>query len=486
MKTYIVNPLCIALIVSLSGCVSQDYIDTKKEAVDVQNLMTQLTPSSSMNNVAVITRPPIDTTPLPRNNMLPWLNQTVQLQVKQLPLSLVLNEVLRGSGISVWFDSDVDATQRISITANASRENIFNLLSSQTGYGFVTTSDSVEVRRYLSETFTLSVPNGVVSAQQGSQGESSGNKDNTKVEGQFINTTYNNIDVIAEVQKAISGILKSDKDSNELEGSVNAIPSLSSVTVRTTPDRMRQVHNVVESFQTELSKQVLLDIRILEFRSNLGKDRGIDWNVVRDIGSGSLQFVIPGTTTTASSTGYGLAFQGKGKWDGTTAFIKALEQQGTVSTETPINILTLNNHPARLSQDLKTPYLSDIKVDSNEKSTSTETQRGKETEGVDMMVTANVKDDHVWLRIAGKLTKIAGDTTETVANAKLRFISTRGVDLSFTNKLRYGQTVVIGSIKQQTTGASKASSFGLDGLGSQATNRETVETLILLTPRKVQ
>ncbi|WP_318419568.1 type II secretion system protein GspD [Photobacterium leiognathi] len=486
MKTYIVNPLCMALMVSLSGCVSQDYIDTKKEAVEVQNRITQLTPSSSMNNVAVITRPPINTTPLPRNTMQPWLNQTVQLQVKQLPLSLVLNEVLRGAGISVWFDSDVDATQRVSITANASRENIFNLLSSQTGYGFVTTRDSVEVRRYLSETFTLSVPNGVVSAQQGSQGESSGNEDNTKVEGQFINTTYNNIDVIAEVQKAISGILKSEKDSNELVGSVNAIPSLSSVTVRTTPDRMRQVRNVVESFQAELSKQVLLDIRILEFRSNLGKDRGIDWNVVRDIGSGSLQFVIPGTTTTASSAGYGLAFQGTGKWDGTTAFIKALEQQGTVSTETPINILTLNNHPARLSQDLKTPYLSDIKVDSNEQSTSTETQRGKETEGVDMMVTANVKDEHVWLRIAGKLTKIAGDTTETVADAKLRFISTRGVDLSFTNKLRYGQTVVIGSIKQQTTGATKSSSFGLDGLGSQATNRETVETLILLTPRKVQ
>ena len=139
-----------------------------------------------------------------------------------------------------------------------------------------------------------------------------------------------------------------------------------------------------------------------------------------------------------------------------------------------------------MSQDLKTPYLADIKVESNDNSTSTETQRGKETEGVDMMVTANVKNDYVWLRIAGKLTKIAGDTTETVADAKLRFISTRGVDLSFTNKLRYGQTVVIGSIKQQTTGATKSSSFGLDGLGSQATNRETVETLILLTPRKVQ
>ena len=481
-----ITPLCFAVIVALSGCVSQDYLDTKEDATAIQQKMNELTPSATMNNVAIITRPPINTTPLVRENKIGWLNQDVQLQVNRLPLSLVLNEVLRGVPVNIWFDSDVNATKSVTLTANASRQNIFNLLSSQTGYGFVVTNDKVEVRRYLSETFTLSVPNGVVSAQQGSQGESSGDEENTKVEGQFINTTYNNIDVIADIKRAISGILKSNEDSNELVGSVNAIPSLSSVTVRTTPDRMHQVRNVVESFQAELSKQVLLDIRILEFRSNLGKDRGIDWNVVRDIGAGSLQFVIPGTTTSAAGTGYGLAFQGTGKWDGTTAFIKALEQQGTVSTETPINILTLNNHPARLSQDLKTPYLADIKVESNDNSTSTETQRGKETEGVDMMVTANVKNDYVWLRIAGKLTKIAGDTTETVADAKLRFISTRGVDLSFTNKLRYGQTVVIGSIKQQTTGATKSSSFGLDGLGSQATNRETVETLILLTPRKVQ
>lgn len=476
--------LFIALL--LQGCVSQSYIDNKADADKVQQRIVQLTPSSSMDNVTVITRPPINITPLVRENPIKWLTQDVKLQVKQLPLSLVLNEVLRNTNVNIWFDSDVNSTSPVSISADTSRENIFNLLSSQTGYGFVTTKEKVEVRRYLSETFTLSVPNGVVSAQQGSQGESSGDEENTKVEGQFINTIYNNIDVVTDVEKAITGILKNDEDSNELVGSVNAIPSLSSVTVRTTPDRMRQVRNVVESFQAELSKQVLLDIRILEFRSNLNKDRGIDWNVVRDIGAGSLQFVIPGTTTTAVGSGAGLAFQGTGKWDGTTAFIKALEQQGTVSTETPINILTLNNHPARLSQDLKTPYLADIKVESNDNSTSTETQRGKETEGVDMMVTANVKNDFVWLRIAGKLTKIAGDTTETVSDAKLRFISTRGVDLSFTNKLRYGQTVVIGSIKQQTTGATKSSSFGLDGLGSQATNRETVETLILLTPRKVQ
>ncbi|MFB1079573.1 type II and III secretion system protein, partial [Photobacterium damselae subsp. damselae] len=110
----------------------------------------------------------------------------------------------------------------------------------------------------------------------------------------------------------------------------------------------------------------------------------------------------------------------------------------------------------------------------------------KVVEGVDMMVNAKVQKGVVSLRVTGKLTKIAGDTTEKINDATLRFIKTRDADLSFVNKLRYGQTVVIGSIKQQSTGANKSSSFGIDGLGMQSTTNETVETLVLLTPRRTQ
>jgi hypothetical protein len=128
-----ITPLCFAVIVALSGCVSQDYLDTKEDATAIQQKMNELTPSATMNNVEIITRPPINTTPLVRENKIGWLNQDVQLQVNRLPLSLVLNEVLRGVPVNIWFDSDVNATKSVTLTANASRQNIFNLLSSQTG-----------------------------------------------------------------------------------------------------------------------------------------------------------------------------------------------------------------------------------------------------------------------------------------------------------------------------------------------------------------
>ncbi|TFZ62423.1 type II and III secretion system protein [Photobacterium damselae subsp. piscicida] len=470
----------------LQGCVSQSYLDNKKQAEQLQQHMDEIRPTGVLANVESITRPPINTTPIEVGHSIAWLSDTVSVHVAGLPLSLVLDTVLKGVGAQVAFANDVQANTPVTINADTTRQNILNLLSSQTGYGFVPTEHRLSVQRYLTETFIINLPTGSVTSQQGSQGETKGEGEKTKVEGQFISVSTQEQNTFNEISAAVRVVLKSDSEDNKLIGDVQAIPSMGSITVRTTPSRMAQVRQVVETFQHELAKQVLLEITVLEFRSNLGKDHGIDWQLLKNVGSGTLKFLIPGTTATATGSPSGLAFSGTGKWDGTTAFIKALEEQGTVSTQTPISMLTISGQPARISQTITTPYLSDVSTQVTETTTSTSTTRDKVVEGVDMMVNAKVQKGVVSLRITGKLTKIAGDTTEKVSDATLRFIKTRSADLSFVNKLRYGQTVVIGSIKQQSTGANKSASFGIDGLGMQSTTNETVETLVLLTPRRTQ
>lgn len=470
----------------LQGCVSQSYLDNKKQAEQLQRHMDGVRPTGVLTNVESISRPPINLTPIEAGHPISWLNDNIHVQVARLPLSLVLDTVLKGTGAQVIFSSDVHANTLVSINADTTRQNILNLLSSQTGYGFAPTEHSLSVQRYLTETFMINLPTGTVTSQQGSQGETSGEGENTKVEGQFINAAIESQNAFNEIAHAIKVVLKSDSEDNKLVGDVQSVPSMGSITVRTTPSRMAQVRQVVESFQQELAKQVLLEITVLEFRSNLGKDQGIDWQLLKKVGDGTIKFLIPGTTATATGNPAGLAFTGTGKWDGTTAFIKALEEQGTVSTQTPISMLTISGHPARISQTTTTPYLSDVSTEVTQTSTSTSTTRAKVVEGVDMMVNAKVQKGVVSLRVTGKLTKISGDTTEKIKDATLRFIKTRDADLSFVNKLRYGQTVVIGSIKQQSTGANKRSSFGIDGLGMQSASNETVETLVLLTPRRTQ
>ncbi|MCR9867976.1 type II and III secretion system protein [Vibrio parahaemolyticus] len=490
---WIMVPITMMLI---NGCVSQDYLDHKANADGIQDTMKQARAdnTAALGNVQYLTKPPALPVPIKNDESPDWLKQEVRLKADQLPLSMVLSMLLEGSDVDVSFDPDVNPNTPISVNMRAKRKSILNLISSLTHYGLTPEQDSLTVGYYQTETFTLSLPSGTTAAQQGSQSEESsedeGETSSTKVDGQYITTGYNEVEITQEVADAVSAVLADEEAEadDELVGSVQVVPGLAAITVRTTPSRMAQARRVVETYQEELAKQVFLDIRVLEFRSNLGKDQGIDWNLVKDVGDGTLNFIIPGTSATSDlvSSSSGLAFQGMGKWDGTTAFIKALEQQGTVSTDTPIGLLTISSQPARISQTVKTPYLSDISTEVTDTTTSTSTTRGNVVEGIDMMVNTNVKDDFVWIRTAGKLTKIAGDSTEVIDDATLRFISTRSADLSFTNKLRYGQTVVIGSVKQQTQTANKSSSFGWDGLGSQVSGQETVETLILLTPRRVK
>lgn len=489
------NPILITipLLLMLSGCISQDYLDRKENADSTQANMEQARGETStpLGNVRYLSKPPANPTPIERDTSPEWLQERVRLKADQLPLSLVLSMLLDGTEIEVAFDPDVNPNTPVTVNAEASRQSLLNRIGSATQYGLSPQDKILKVGYYQSETFTLTLPPGATSGQQGSDSDSGGSGEDgeSKAAGQYLITTYDSIDVVTEIAEAVEAVLIDEKDDDDnLVGSVKVVPGLTALTVRTTPSRMAQARRVIAAYQAELEKQVLLDVRILEFRSNLGKDQGIDWNLMRDVGDGTLSFIIPGSSSSSSliSGGSGLAFQGTGKWDGTTAFIKALEQQGTVSTDTPISVLTLNAKAARISQTVDTPYLSDISTEVTDTTTSTSTTRGNVVEGIDMMVNTHVSDDFVWIRTAGKLTKIAGDTTEDINDATLRFISTRSADLSFTNKLRYGQTVVIGSVKQQTQAAKKSSSFGLDWLGSQLSGQETVETLVLLTPRRVK
>ena len=476
--------LILAITAALSGCMSQNYQDTKQSADNVHDEIGRHLAQSATGQVSNITRPPLTLTPLKSERQIPWLNESLSVNVSGLPLSLVLSQVMAGVDANIWFDGDVNPNKLVTLSFSSNRQDVLNLLSRETGYGMNASKDKLSVSKFESETFVLTLPSGQYSGQLGSQ---SGGQD-TKVTGQFLNTAYAQVDIVTEISQGIKAILKDDdnEDEDKLVGSVEVIPSMTTIAVRTTPDRMVRVRSLVDSFEAELSKQVLLDIRVLEFRSNKGRERGIDWNLVKDIGGGSLEFYIPGTNTITQGGSAGLAFKGTGKWDGTTALIKALEQQGTVSTDTPITALVLNNQPSRIAQTLTTPYLYEVKAENNGDIVTASVTRATEKEGVDMMITPKVMRDYVWLRIAGKLTKIVGDKEEVVYDARLRFLDTRESELNFTNKLRYGQTVVIGSIKQMTTTAEHTKQFGIDALGGEGTQLATIETLVLLTPKRVE
>lgn len=475
----------------LSGCVSQGYIDATEQNKKVQELIAEKTAFTPSPKVKRISSPPVDNTSYQTVSNIPWLNKQVSISVSELPLSTVLNILMDGVGAGITFDSGVNPNALVSLNYIGSLKDALDVLAAENDYSVETSKTELKVIGFVSETFPITLPIGVVSGQLGSQGTavetSSGAAGGSpRVEGQFLNVAYDSIDTFKEIENGIKALLPAKAKYGEEESTVQVIPSLSIVNVRTSPNRMKQVRNFVSAYTKQLEKQVVIEVQIIEFNSNLGKEQGIDWNIARQTGEGILNFVVPSTSLISNKLGGGLAFEGKGKWDGTSALIKVLEEQGSVSTQTPVTGLMLNNQPSKIAQAQTIPFISEIKTESTDGVISAEYVRDKLTAGVELMITPNVQDEYVWLRISGKLNKVIDDQTQEIAQAKLRFMETQESEINFTNKLRYNQTYVIASVKQQSVSGKKNNAFWTDILGSQASSNETTETLVLLTPRRAE
>ncbi|MFA0144075.1 type II secretion system protein GspD [Vibrio kanaloae] len=383
---------------------------------------------------------------------------------------------------------------RVRIQHDGSLSALLNDIERQLNVGFTPKGDTLNVERFVSRTFELELPPGMLSDQIGSGENSEGSSDeeaSAKMDGQYVTLSSSDVDVFGEVALGVESLLQLDPDltgegdtQESLVGSVQAVPSLSRLVVRTTPGRMREVVEFVEQSKQSLTRQVALEVQVLEFRSNLGHDRGIDWNIVRDIGDNSLSFFIPGTSLVSGSSSPGFAFTGGGKWSGSTALINALNQQGQVSTETPITILVQNHQTNHITQERIIEFVENISSDSDEGVITTDTERGKRSEGVDFIVVPNIQRDHVYLRTSGMLTKIESLETQEVGGETLVFPQMREAKINFANKLKYGQTIVVASVSQIDTTTEESTFLGIPFLGGNSAVKQRVDTLVLLTPRR--
>lgn len=477
MKTLLT---AVVLSLVLAGCASEEHKQNLALNDQVHKQISDYTNYVKPDKVQRFSKPPVEIVPISKTtDNTSWMNEKLTANYKSKPLSVVLDEIMYPLDVPIYFSENVDPNKLISFNYSQTRMNILNLISRVSGYGIEYTNNRLEVTKYITRVFALDIPSGLVSGQLGSQGKA--DDSGVRVEGQFINVSYKDIDFTQEIANSVKAVLGGNEKAGQ---AVAVLPSMTSISVTATPDQMQTIEEVIKAYQAEISKQVYLEIQVLEFRSNLDTERGINWNVVKEMSQGSLQFFVPGTNTVSEDAGYGLGFAGSGKWTGTEAFIKVLEKQGTVSTQTPITALVLNNQPAKLTQQREVPYLYEASSESSDGVVTASVTRETENEGVDMMVNAKVSDDYAYLRISGQLRKIESKESKQVQQIDLGFITVQSNEITFANKARYGQTYVIASVKQTSKTAETSKSFWSTLFGGTGSRSRTTETLVLLTPRK--
>jgi hypothetical protein len=490
MRNNTKNVFMISLLtLALMGCEALGFNEYGKRNAESSELLAKIEQErgyfSDTSKVVRIEQPPVLLTPLDEVIDTSYLKRSVSVSQSRVPLSLIMDDLLSQVGVNAWYGDGIAMDAPVTLNYEGALSGALNALERQLNIGFSPEDKLVKVERFVSKTFELELPPGMINDQIGASESSSGGDEEegeTKIEGQFVTLSNSDVDVFSEVAEGIKALLAQDPEltkgedssggeSDSLVGSVQAIPALSRIVVRTTPSRMAEVNTFVYDSKASLTRQVAIEVQVLEFRSNLGHNRGVDWNLIRDIGSGnSLNFFIPGTDIISNSVNPSFAFTGGGKWDGTTALINALNKQGQVSTETPISILVQNHQTNHVTQKGTIEFVENTKSNSDE--------------GVDFIVVPNVQRDYVYLRASGLLTKIESLVREEVAGEIQTFPRMRESKINFANKLKYGQTVVIASVSQIDTSTEENTFLGIPFLGGTSAKTQRVDTLVLLTPRR--
>jgi len=140
-------------------------------------------------------------------------------------------------------------------------------------------------------------------------------------------------------------------------------PATGTVTVTDTPAVLRRVEEFIRAQNDALSRQVLVNVRVLAVSKSGDDNYGINWNAVYQniaknwnvsINTNINPIAGAGTITIQAPPGA----TPKTGWRGSEAMISALSEQGRVSQLTSASVITLNNQPAPLQVGQQTTYLA--------------------------------------------------------------------------------------------------------------------------------
>lgn len=271
-------------------------------------------------------------------------------------------------------------------------------------------------------------------------------------------------------------------------GRLSVSPSTGTVTITDRPDVLRMVKNYLDTENKRITRQVLLNVKVLSVQIDDSDSAGVNWNAVYESVNSKLGF----NTAFAQATGgmnsnIGIIKESS-RWNGTNLIINALSSQGRVSTLSSPSVTTLNLKPAPILVGRQKTYLAEVSTTAIEGGGSSQQSLtpGTITTGFNMTLLPYLMNGpEMLLEYSMNLSALNGmDTAESGGN-KIQMPDVDNRIFSQSVRLRSGETLVLSGFDQTINNANKEgvgdSSFWLlggKGLGSK--QRDVI--VVLITP----
>ncbi|MBV2234683.1 MAG: PilN family type IVB pilus formation outer membrane protein [Sterolibacterium sp.] len=355
--------------------------------------------------------------------------------------------------------------------------------------------DGIRFYRYTTRTFRLAALPGETILQNmvsNSTGGSSsgGSSDSTSSETKQKTQVDSKLSVWSAIEDSIKGMLSE-------KGTVTVTAATGTVTVTDRPEIVSQVGKYIESQNASLSKQVVVNVRVLSVELSNGEQYGINWGLAYQSMSGNLGFKFSNNfIDPASAGGSNLALNvlttaGQAtnsdiqSWAGSQALINALSSQGHVSQITSASLTTLNNQSAPLQVGRQTTYLASSTTTVTQGAGSTTTlQPGMLTTGFSMTIVPHILDrGRLMLQYAVDISSLLRMYTVNSNNSSIQAPDVDTRNFLQRVMLNSGDTLVMTGFEQSTTNATtegmgKASNPMLGGGVNGKRNRSVLVILI--------
>lgn len=461
----------------------------------------------------------VNASPVAFNSSPSWLSAPIGLHGSVLPLSFYAAKIADASGTTVSYDPSVRNNVPISLDYTGTVKGALSLLAAKTGYAFNIQGTNINWSNMVSRTFDISFMPGnsqyMVGGQEGGNSTSNSSSNSSAGGGA---TAYFGDDSNGSQYSALTGSLSVWSDLTDTlnklkskDGRVMVSEATTSVTVYDHPQNVAMMASYLNYLNHDLSKQVMLQVKVLEVDLNKSFNYGINWTLMyQTMGA---QFGIQGAnldnpvnvmpaggTSGSNIDGFTLGFPGSdSRWDGTSVVINALKQQGNVSIATENRVVTMNNQIAELGVNTLTGYLSQVSTTftgTNGDFPTTSLTPGIVKTGFTLYILPKIQGHNVYLQITSNISNLlniqsvcgssncsntsASSSTANPNSATIQLPTITEKTFNQRSLVPTGNTLVIAGFKQLKDEADNDKMFTVPQ--SQGASNSNVETVILITP----
>lgn len=374
------------------------------------------------------------------------------------------------------------------ISYNGRLAGLLDIMAAKFGMFWEPEGDGIRFFKTKSRSFRLSALPGdssmtsIIGTQTSGAGgaTNSGSSSSSNTE-QRSGIKFDDLSVWRAVEDSIKAMVSPD-------GRVVVTPATGTVTVDDTPPSLERVAKFIDDQNAALTRQVVLNVRILSVEMNDSDSYGVNWDAIYQyIGRG-----VDIALNSASSLPSGLSalsfnvVNTNSKWDGTRAMLEALSKQGKVSQITSASIVTINNQPAPIQIGRQRSYLasSTTTIGTGGAGNTTTLTPGVVTTGFAMSVLPHILDSgRLMLQYSGDISALVDITTVASGGSSIQTpeIDTR----NFLQRvlMNNGETLVLTGFEQVgmnggKQGVGNANNIALGGSIKTSNNKSVLVVLI--------